>query len=71
MAEGEGFEPPLACAKAVFKTAAFDHSATPPTFQINWHGERESNPQPAVLETAALPIELSPSKKHGPGANQG
>ena len=31
MAEGEGFEPPLACAKAVFKTAAFDHSATPPS----------------------------------------
>ncbi len=26
--------------------------------------ERESNPQPAVLETAALPIELSPHIKH-------
>jgi hypothetical protein len=23
-----------------------------------WHVRRESNPQPAVLETAALPIEL-------------
>jgi hypothetical protein len=25
-----------------------------------WQGRRESNPQPAVLETAALPIELLP-----------
>jgi hypothetical protein len=24
----------------------------------NWQARRESNPQPAVLETAALPIEL-------------
>ena len=30
MAEREGFEPPDACASAVFKTAAFDHSATSP-----------------------------------------
>ena len=29
MAEGEGFEPPEACASTVFKTAAFDHSAIP------------------------------------------
>ncbi len=26
MAEGEGFEPPLACAKAVFKTAAINRT---------------------------------------------
>jgi hypothetical protein len=26
--------------------------------QIRWQARRESNPQPAVLETAALPIEL-------------
>src|SRR5690606_33548173 len=25
---------------------------------IPWHARRDSNPQPAVLETAALPIEL-------------
>jgi hypothetical protein len=25
---------------------------------IEWHARRDSNPQPAVLETAALPIEL-------------
>ena len=30
MAEGEGFEPPEACASTVFKTAAIGHSATPP-----------------------------------------
>ncbi len=29
-AEGEGFEPPEACASAVFKTAAIDRSAIPP-----------------------------------------
>ncbi len=30
MAEGEGFEPPEPFGSTVFKTAAFDHSATPP-----------------------------------------
>jgi hypothetical protein len=30
MAEGVGFEPTEACTSAVFKTAAFDHSAIPP-----------------------------------------
>ncbi len=30
MAEGEGFEPPRRERLAVFKTAAFNHSATPP-----------------------------------------
>ena len=27
-------------------------------FPLKWQARRESNPQPAVLETAALPIEL-------------
>ena len=31
MAEGEGFEPPTPCGVAVFKTAALDRSATPPS----------------------------------------
>ncbi len=31
MAEKEGFEPPEAFTSTVFKTAAFDHSATSPT----------------------------------------
>jgi hypothetical protein len=30
MAEEEGFEPPVPLDTAVFKTAAFNHSATPP-----------------------------------------
>ncbi len=30
MAEGEGFEPPEACASIDFKSTAFDHSASPP-----------------------------------------
>ena len=30
VAEGMGFEPMRACALAVFKTAAFNRSATPP-----------------------------------------
>ena len=30
VAEREGFEPPLAFTKTVFKTAAFDRSATSP-----------------------------------------
>ena len=29
-----------------------------PSPQRTWQARRESNPQPAVLETAALPIEL-------------
>ncbi len=30
VAERKGFEPPVPCGTAVFKTAAFDHSATSP-----------------------------------------
>ena len=30
LAEGEGFEPPSPCGLTVFKTAAFNRSATPP-----------------------------------------
>jgi hypothetical protein len=44
--------------EAVFKTAAIDHSATSPF--ADWHGRRDLNPQPTVLETATLPIELLP-----------
>ena len=34
--------------------AAFSYAVSPE----KWQARRESNPQPAVLETAALPIEL-------------
>src|SRR5580698_6005593 len=29
-------------------------------FRLEWQGGRDSNPQPTVLETATLPIELPP-----------
>ena len=32
IAEVEGFEPPVPCGTSVFKTGAFDHSATPPLY---------------------------------------
>ena len=62
LAEGEGFEPPKTCALTVFKTVAFNRSAIPPMACIlfHWQGERDSNPQPSVLETATLPIEPPP-----------
>ncbi len=34
-AEEEGFEPPEALTSAVFKTAALNHSATPPVFTMS------------------------------------
>ena len=36
LAEGVGFEPTFAFAKAVFKTAAIVHSATPPGVCFTW-----------------------------------
>lgn|GEM_PF-2799677 len=36
LAEGRGFEPLETCASADFKSAAFDHSASPPT-AINYN----------------------------------
>ena len=34
MAESEGFEPPEDFSSTVFKTAAFDHSASSPEFGV-------------------------------------
>jgi hypothetical protein len=51
-------------------------SSTPPRvprrggFPCKQHGRRESNPQPPVLETGALPIELLPFTLHGQGGNR-
>ena len=36
----------------------FPFSAAAPSRKGDWQARRESNPQPAVLETATLPIEL-------------
>src|SRR5512137_326182 len=35
-------------------------SRAPPSGPVDWQGQRESNPQPSVLETDALPVELYP-----------
>ena len=37
MAVGVGFEPTMACAITVFKTAAFVHSAIPPMFDSSYY----------------------------------
>ena len=36
-----------------------------------WQGKRDSNPQPMVLETTTLPIELLPSVRQSPATNGG
>jgi hypothetical protein len=38
MAEGEGFEPPVGCPTTVFKTAALNRSANPPTVTLAGFG---------------------------------
>src|SRR5205809_298638 len=42
--------------------SAFQQPITPsiPLYSSRWQGGRDSNPQPTVLETATLPIELPP-----------
>src|SRR5687768_11506645 len=47
-------EAALACSTLLFIDSFLTSQATFP----RWHARRDSNPQPAVLETAALPIEL-------------
>lgn len=42
-AEAEGFEPPERCRSTVFKTAAIDHSATPPCPFISESGGKDRN----------------------------
>ena len=41
----------------------------PPALRRIWQGRRESNSQPLVLETSALPIELRPSIKLFPSGH--
>src|ERR1041385_2255046 len=62
LAEGEGFEPPK-----VFSLNGFQDRRDRPLCHPSglgrirfWQGGRDSNPQPTVLETATLPIELPP-----------
>lgn len=56
MAEGGRFERPNVAVKARCRRPLGE----PPK---KWHPEKASNPQPLVLETSALPIELSRYRK--------
>ena len=58
MAEEVGFEPTVPCGTTVFKTAAFDHSATPPISSsvCRRHDSREENP--AKPTSGKLPVFL-------------
>jgi hypothetical protein len=61
VAEGEGFEPPFRFLEKRFSRPPQSTALPPLRFNfIKWQGGRDSNPQPTVLETATLPIELPP-----------
>ena len=51
MAEEEGFEPPEPRGSTVFKTAAIDHSATPPALPISGVGRARATVMNRHLET--------------------
>src|ERR1051325_5262759 len=58
LAEREGFEPP----SPISQGSGFQDRRNRPLCHLSgaWQGGRDSNPQPTVLETATLPIELPP-----------
>lgn len=65
LAEGVGFEPTGGITPpAIFKTAAFNRSATLP-----WGRCGDSNPEPSDYKSAALPIE--PHRRGWPGVAPG
>ena len=68
MAEWEGFEPSHACASNDLANRPLQpleyHSVLYP-YEIIWQGQKDLNPQPTVLETATLPIELYPYEWSG------
>ena len=43
-----------------FQVRAHQKSPTPKGVGLFWQGHKDLNPEPTVLETAALPIELYP-----------
>ena len=43
-----------------FQVHAHQNSPTPNGVGLFWQGHKDLNPEPTVLETAALPIELYP-----------
>jgi hypothetical protein len=50
-AEEEGFEPSVPCGTTVFKTAAFDHSATPPRLLSAGADEDVCRPQKTAISS--------------------
>ena len=55
MAESEGFEPPEDFSSTVFKTAAFDHSASSPIVCLNYS---KVSPEKNYSKKAAVPAAL-------------
>ena len=60
LAEGEGFEPPIPCGIPVFKTGAFNRSATPP-IRGYWIALMRSSPPMYGRKTAGTVTEPSAS----------
>ena len=52
--------PRLRRGRAFKSYAAYQKSPTPNGVGLFWQGHKDLNPEPTVLETAALPIELYP-----------
>ena len=71
MAVGQGFEPREGCPSTVFKTAAFDHSASPPknlfvTCQRHRAKQAELYSYASPVQEAGPPVpEFSPSSSRG------
>ncbi len=64
MAEGEGFEPPVAFrATAVFKTARFDRSRIPPREGNGWYSP-SYNSRSAPSSGAQVLILMAAARRH-------
>ena len=65
------FLPSLRSGRAFKSCAAYQKSPTANAVGLFWQGHKDLNPEPTVLETAALPIELYPYiYLKGEGLNQ-
>src|SRR4029453_17141747 len=60
---------PVSVCSVIFPAPGRPAPARAFIYRSDWQARRESNPQPAVLETAALPIELLACAANGTGMN--